>query len=567
MINNQYWKTANIQLICKAISELHYEEILPITKKENHFLLIIDDKTKYQFKARKSAFNHLIIDVQSLTKNNSQNSIYAAQFFHEIETFTKMGEITLAHFIQELNNTLFSEMVILENKAKMIKSLDQKAIDKISSGHPKILLNKGRIGFNFEDLKKYSPEQSDGIQLFWIAIKKQSLYSILTTDSINELYHHLTTTEINHWSSKVNTSEYLFIPTHPWQWDNFLRIQFQHAIFKQEILPLGLASRIYHPEISIRTLKDKNNDLKTELKLSLNILNTSAYRGIPSQSIQAGPLISQKLEILINNDPILRKSNISILTEKVAFAFQHSDFEKIGNAPYRFHESLGFILRSTVESKINSEETALLSGSLFVQFNDGQSVAGYLIKKSKIKAQQWISLYTENVLIPLYHLQLKYGIGLVAHGQNIIIKLKNNIPSGVIIKDFQGDLRISQESVLKNQEGFNQLKVLPKEHLIHDLITGHFLTTLRFISPLLESENVIKEEIFYQTIGMIIAKYLKQNYPEIHFEHPLSLLRSKFEKIILNKVRFQMGYQDTVERLLPSLGSEIENPLHKGLMK
>ena len=48
----------------------------------------------------------------------------------------------------------------------------------------------------------------------------------------------------------------------------------------------------------------------------------------------------------------------------------------------------------------------------------------------------------KHVVVPIYHLMAKYGVGIVAHGQNVTLVLEDNFPAGCLIKDFHGDLRL-----------------------------------------------------------------------------------------------------------------------------
>src|SRR5690606_9918911 len=109
----------------------------------------------------------------------------------------------------------------------------------------------------------------------------------------------------------------------------------------------------------------------------------------------------------------------------------------VKGAPYRYNELLGCVWRESVESVREDNEKAIPTAALLLRKREESLLALY-IKKSNISERQWIRHYFQSVIIPLYHLQLQYGVGLVAHGQNTILVLKNNIPSPLIIKDFHG---------------------------------------------------------------------------------------------------------------------------------
>ncbi|MFP1592810.1 IucA/IucC family C-terminal-domain containing protein [Escherichia coli] len=53
------------------------------------------------------------------------------------------------------------------------------------------------------------------------------------------------------------------------------------------------------------------------------------------------------------------------------------------------------------------------------------------------------------VVVPLYHLLCRYGVALIAHEQNITLAMKEGVPQRVLLKDFQGDMRLVKEEFPK----------------------------------------------------------------------------------------------------------------------
>ena len=556
----ELWNKANLQLISKSLAELLYEEILKADT-ENEFVVVhLQSGISYKFSGHLGAWDFYQIDESTLQRIPELPNLTAAQFFLDAQVDLGMSQVTLTHFMEEMNNTLFSEMIILENQSSIATSelakLSGNEIQAFLSGHPKILLNKGRLGFSANDLEKYAPEYQNDFKVFWLAIKKELLLqtspfsfenTVLTTNEYAELI-----SEFN-----LNMNEYQLVPVHPWQFNRFIRSQYQADLVSNNIIPLKKTGQLFTPQISIRTLTGKNYDLK----LSLTILNTSAYRGLSPETLKLGPELSDYMQDICEKDEYLKSTRTNVLKEAYASSMSHSIFSQIKDAPYRYNELLGCVLRESAESKIAENERAIMTGSLFYQGPDGETLIGEYTKLSGLSPETWIRKYFCHVIIPLYHLQLKYGIGIVSHGQNITLVLKDFAPAGMFIKDFQGDLRVSDKIIDKLPGNLKQLKTLPSEYLIHDLITGHFITVLRFISPLLEKTKLMSEDNFYKILSNEISNYLKQYHPDLPLTNPLNLLRAEFEKVILNKVRFQIGYEDSACRPLPLLGSNLKNPL------
>ncbi len=568
MMNQESWIKVNEHLIAKSIGELTFEQILTPSLEDGQWTLKLASGVTYSFMGVMSIWEHLKIAAPTL-KRNSEPVKSAAQFFIDSQFETKMSDIVLGNFLEEMHNTLYSDLTLLENSknvsAQLAATLDGEELQFILNGHPKILLNKGRIGLGASDLEKFSPETKAVFKLRWIAIQKNDLQGEnISLDILDESFDQISKnnflTLIK--EKKINLDSYSLIPVHPWQWDHYIKIQFAGLICAEKIIDLGVHGDDYRPQISIRTLSNYTRAEKTDIKLPLSILNTSCIRGLPAASVAAGTKVSKVLSEMIKADQFLNESGTEVLKEKSGAAFVHPDFASVKNAPYRYHEYLGAVWRESAKSKIDNGELAIITAALFYQDDKKNSLIGEYIKRSGLTQEQWLKQYFKTVVIPLYHIQIQYGVGMVAHGQNIILKLKNFTPAGMILKDFQGDLRLSTELPEIGKKYFSSvesaLTKLPPDYLIHDLITGHFITVLRFISEVMNECDKISEERFYEILSTEIKAYIIDK----KIDERQSLLKRTIPRVLLNKVRFAIGYSDSAERPLPMVGSELLNPLY-----
>ena len=563
MMSQSAWTTVNQNLIAKAIGELTFEEVLAPTHQNSHYSLTLKSGVTYSFSGWTTTWEHLRIDATTLLRNG-EKALSAGQFFIDAQSETGMDDIILGNFLEEMHNTLYSDLKILEStkdlSAKEVASWSGDKLQTILNGHPKILLNKGRIGWNATDLELYSPEAANKFQLHWVAVKNSILEGqIPSKELILESFSD--DKELNSLIGSIDLNTYSVLPVHPWQWNRFIRIQFAAQIATQEIISLGTGGDFYLPQISIRTLSNVTRKDKVDIKLPLSILNTSCIRGLPAKSIALGPKVSEILKTICSEDFFLKSSNTDILLEKAGVATLQPTYAKIKEAPYRYHEYLGAVWRESSESKTSQEEKTIITASLFFQDEQNKSLIGEYISKSGLSKSEWLTAYFKVIVLPLYHLQLHYGVGMVAHGQNIILKMKNNVPTGMILKDFQGDLRLSTEMPEAGKKYFNEvaegLTKLPPHYLIHDLITGHFITVLRFISGVMNESDELKENEFYGILANVIKDYTKDK----KIDSRQDLLSKTIPRVLLNKVRFAIGYADSAERPLPLVGSELKNPI------
>ncbi len=568
MIDKNIWERVNQELVAKAIGELTFEEILSPSRNDKAWKLVLSSGISYEFKGEKSIWEHLSIDPTSL-RRNGQAVTSSAQFFLDSQIETKMDDIILGNFLEEMNNTLYSDLQLQKNRSSLrVKEMihwNGEKLQTIQNGHPKILLNKGRIGWGQEALSAFSPESGQAIKLHWIAVHHDYLEgSIPSLDILNESFN-LEAKELFLSAAQEKLQDlknFSFLPVHPWQWDRFISIQYAELIQLKKMVSLGAAGDSYCPQISLRTLSNLDRPEKVDIKLPLTILNTSCIRGLPAKGISLGPKISEVLTQICHKDEFLKSSHTQILKEKAGLALLHPHFSQIKKAPYRYHEFLGAVWRESSYSKIEGQDKAIITASLFLKDQDGSSLVGEYIKQSGLSREEWLKRYFRVIVLPLYHLQLEYGVGMVAHGQNIILHLKDFAPYGMILKDFQGDLRLSTQMPQKGKNYFGELTekltTLPPHYLIHDLITGHFITVLRFISQVMKEAENFSEDDFYQILSQEIQQYSKNK--NISVEQ--SLLNKTIPRVLLNKVRFSIGYSDSESRPLPLVGTDLQNPLY-----
>lgn len=575
-MNAALWLQVNKNLVAKSIGELSYEQILqPVLRESDLYELKLQSGVTYQFTAWKSVWDHLRVQPKSIERSDSSirsTAISAGQFFIDAQAELEMTDITLAHFLEEMHNTLYSDLKLAEkNKDLSVETMtlwNGHQVQSVLNGHPKILLNKGRMGWTVKDLAAYAPESQKSFQLHWIAVNKQHLIVSDDLESSLETIYEQSLSDLEVLAFRkalsekdVKPSDYYFMPVHPSQWERIIQLHFSAEIAMNQIISLGQAGDQYQAQISLRTLSNITRPEKDDIKLPLSILNTSAVRGIPARYIKSAAKVSRAVAKICQTDSVLIQAGTDLLEDKWGEAYVHPLYAQVKGAPYRYNETLGSLWRQSVQSKLAEGEIGIITGSLFHQDHEGRSLIGAYIRKSGLSTEKWLEAYFDKVVIPLYHLQLKYGLGLVAHGQNVVLKLKNFIPQGILLKDFQGDLRLSADHKSEwVHDLVPHLDQLPPHYVIHDLITGHFVTVLRFVSAVLQESDQFSEESFYKILSDRVKLYLKHNTSQA-VPASIDILSEKTSRVLLNKVRFKIGYADTAERPLPLVGSDLSNPL------
>jgi aerobactin synthase len=95
-------------------------------------------------------------------------------------------------------------------------------------------------------------------------------------------------------------------------------------------------------------------------------------------------------------------------------------------------------------------------------------------------------------------------------------------------------------------------------------LTGHFVTTLRFLSEALRDEGLTEEPRFYGLLAGVLRRY-QARHPELTARFALfDVFAPNLHRVCINRVRLAIGYSDAAQRPVPIVGSPLENPLWIG---
>ncbi len=580
-IGEPLWGRLNRSVIARAVTELAYEEGLspqPRDAAERSWELKLDGGASYRFAAVRRIWGQLSIVPESLVRiaeGRSAPAHDAVQFMIDARETLDIAPDTLCIYARELVSTLLADARIAARNrdignAALIGKPDS-LIQQFLIGHPKAPANKGRIGWGLADAEAFAPEFGATTRLFWIAAARSACRLALAGDVSEEA---LLAAAVHGPERKrldavcrargVSPEGHVLIPVHPWQWDTMIVAQFAGEIAAGRIVPLGLFGDAHQPQQSLRTLANADRPESFHVKLPLTVLNTSAWRGVPGRYMAAGALFSDWLAERAAQDPVL--ASALILREVAGVFYPHPLYGQIADAPYQFNEMLGAIWRESPEACLGPGRTALMMGALTHRDCDGEPLICALIARSGLSAQAWLARLFDAVVVPLYHYLCRYGVGFLAHGQNVTLVLEGCVVVGVALKDLQGDVDLVEadfpEQASLPAEVAAAIARKPAAHLIHHLQTGHFASVLRFISDALAEHDGFDEIAFYRILGERIRRY-QAAQPDLAERFRLfDLFQPEMARVCINRVRLAVGYSDANRRPVPSLGSPLRNPLH-----
>ncbi|PEJ02918.1 siderophore biosynthesis protein [Bacillus wiedmannii] len=575
------------RVLRQLVESLIYEGIITPIRIENEEQILfliqgLDEDNKsvtYECYGReRMTFGRISIDSLVIRVQEGKQEIQSvSQFLEEVFRVVNVEKTKLDSFIHELEQTIFKDTIAQYERHYKVK-YTQKSYDDFEShlidGHPYHPSYKARIGFQYRDNFQYGYEFMRPIKLIWIAAHKkyatvgyenEVIYDNILKDEIGE--HKLEAYMEQIHSVGCDPKQYVFIPVHPWQWENFIIPNYADHIQDKNIIYLGKSEDDYCAQQSMRTLRNVTNPKKPYVKLSLNILNTSTLRTLKPYSVVSAPAISNWLSNVVSQDSYLRDESRIILLKE----FSSVTYDTNKKATYG---SLGCIWRESVHKYLNEKEDAVPFNGLYAKEKDGTPVIDAWLNKYGI--ENWLRLLIQKAIIPVVHLVVEHGIALESHGQNMILVHKEGLPVRIALKDFHEGLEFYRPFLKemnkcpdftkmhktyvngKMNDFFEMNRIECLQVMVLDAL---FLFNVGELAFVLADEYDWKEEIFWIIVVEEIENHFRK-YPH---------LKDRFESIQIYTPTFY-AEQLTKRRLymdVESLVHEVPNPLYRAsqLMK
>ncbi|MED0949620.1 IucA/IucC family protein [Bacillus mobilis] len=514
------------------------------------------------------------ISIESLivrVQEEKQEIQSVSQFLEEVFRVVNVEQTKLDSFIHELEQTIFKDTIAQYERHNKVE-YTQKSYDDFESllidGHPYHPSYKARIGFQYRDNFQYGYEFMRPIKLIWIAAHKkyaavgyenEVIYGDILKEEIGEQKIEEYMKNIR--SLGCNPEQYVFIPVHPWQWENFIIPNYADHIQGKNIIYLGKSADDYCAQQSMRTLRNVTHPKRPYVKLSLNILNTSTLRTLKPYSVVSAPAISNWLSDIVSRDSYLTDESRVILLKE----FSSVTYDTNKKATYG---SLGCIWRESVHHYLDEQEDAVPFNGLYAKEKDGTPVIDTWLNKYGI--ENWLRLLIQKAIIPVIHLVVEHGLALESHGQNMILVHKEGLPVRIALKDFHEGLEYYRPFLKevakcpdftkmhktyangKMNDFFEMDRIECLQEMVLDAL---FLFNVGELAFVFADEYDWKEESFWMIVVEAIENHFRK-YPH---------LKDRLESIQLYTPTFY-AEQLTKRRLymdVESLVHEVPNPLYR----
>ncbi|MCX4762343.1 IucA/IucC family siderophore biosynthesis protein [Streptomyces sp. NBC_01275] len=533
-LSPERWEKANRLLVRKALAEFAHERLITPEEEpsgqddDQRYVVRSDDGlTYYRYTAVRRALDHWQVDADSITRTRDdvELPVAALDFFIELKRTLGLSDEILPVYLEEISSTVSGACYKLAKpqptSAELARSGFQAIETGMTEGHPCFVANNGRLGFGVHEYLSYAPETASPVRLVWLAAHRSRA---AFTAGVGIEYESFVREELGERTVErfydvlreqgLDPADYFLIPVHPWQWWNKLTVTFAAEVARRNLVCLGEGDDEYLAQQSIRTFFNSSRPEKHYVKTALSVLNMGFMRGLSAAYMEATPAINDWLAQLIDNDPVLKSTGLSIIRERAAVGYRHLEYEAATDRYSPYRKMLAALWReSPVPSLAEGESLATMASLVHVD-HEGRSVAGAFIEQSGLPPTQWLRSYLTAYYTPLLHSFYAYDLVFMPHGENTILVLKDGVVQRAIYKDIAEEIAVMDPDAVLPPE-VRRLRVeVPEDTKLLSLFTDVFDCFFRFLAADLAAEGILAEDDFWRTVAEVTHAYQEAN-PEL----------------------------------------------------
>ncbi|MFJ4646733.1 IucA/IucC family protein [Streptomyces bobili] len=527
-LSPERWEKANRLLVRKALAEFAHERLFTPERIDDGYVVRSDDGlTYYRFTAVRRALDHWQIDADSITRSRdgAELPVAALDFFIELKQALELSDEILPVYLEEISSTLSGTCYKLTKPqipaAELVDSGFQAIETGMTEGHPCFVANNGRLGFGVHEYLSYAPETASPVRLVWLAAHRSraAFTAGVGIDYESFVRQELGKETVDRFDGVLrerglDPADYLLIPVHPWQWWNKLTVTFAAEIARGNLVCLGEGDDEYLAQQSIRTFFNRTSPEKHYVKTALSVLNMGFMRGLSAAYMEATPAINDWLAQLIDNDPVLRSTGLSIIRERAAVGYRHLEYEAATDRYSPYRKMLAALWRESPVASLRDGESLATMAALVHVDHEGRSVAGALIERSGLAPTEWLRHYLRAYYTPLLHTFYAYDLVFMPHGENTILVLKDGIVQRAVYKDIAEEIAVMDPDAVLPPEVRRIRVEVPEDTKLLSIFTDVFDCFFRFLAAGLAAEGILEEDGFWRTVAEVTREYQAAN-PEL----------------------------------------------------
>ncbi|AUQ60865.1 Siderophore synthetase component (plasmid) [Phaeobacter inhibens] len=388
----------------------------------------------------------------------------------------------------------------------------------LHEGHPYHPCYKARSGFSDTDHLRFGPEAGQRFRLIGLLFHHDLIQQNLPDDDFWS--RELGQQEWNRIQGiaavqgiDLGTGDFALLPIHPWQWDQLaqdpLILAWQSG---GQLVMIGEIGDHYSATQSVRTLMNADQPQRAHVKTAMTMRNTSSLRTLIPETVAVAPVISDWLVKVIAADPLLQHDYpLTLLPEYAGI---------IAGRGTALEGHLAAIWRQSPASLGLADNQMMPFNALSLTEGDGQPlITPWIATHGR---DRWLAQLIETAVLPVWHLMVAHGIGLEAHGQNLILQHDNGWPTGLIARDFHDgveyvDTLLSQPALCPDLAAIDPAFASAEPDQFHALSCADglrelvmdtlFVFNLADLSDLMQRQFDLPESRFWQRLRARLDRY------------------------------------------------------------
>ena len=385
----------------------------------------------------------------------------------------------------------------------------------LDEGHPYHPCFKARSGFSDADHLAFGPEAGARFQLEWLAVDRGLVDQVIPDGFWQNKLGEATGLRLcgRATASGIDLSQCALVPVHPWQAKKLTSDQLYQAWVKAgKVTPLGALGDSYMATQSVRTLCNATDPGRAHVKTSMAMRNTSSLRTIEPHSVCVAPAISDWLTAVLDSDPLFQTDcRLTILREYAGMIVGR-------DTPLAGH--LAVLFRESPQARGFAGDQVMPLNALSLTETDGQPLIDPWIQKYGL--HRWLDQLLQVVVLPVWHLMVAHGIGLEAHGQNLLLEHDDGWPIGLIARDFHESLEyvpalLSRPDLVPDLAAIDPIYANAAPEQFHKMNSAEalrelvmdtlFIYNLAELAALLHRHYALPESLFWQRIRQLLDRH------------------------------------------------------------
>ncbi|WKU07147.1 IucA/IucC family siderophore biosynthesis protein [Micromonospora sp. HUAS LYJ1] len=362
------------------------------------------------------------------------------------------------------------------------------------------------------EARRYLPDFAAHFPLRWFLVDRELVAGESLGIRLPQRLRRFVAENAPQLAQAAGDERWLF-PLHPWQADHLLRQAWCRRLRDDgRIVDLGEAGASWLPTTSCRSLYCATSP--EMIKFSLSVRLTNSLRTMSTKEVERGIRLARLARTSRWQEFQARFPTFRVMQEDCWAGLRDQD-------GILREESL-FALRANLLHGRAGTQTNVLATLTQNAPDGGDSLLAAVVKRLATRllldprqaAHVWLRDYCELVLTPLFVAEADHGLVLLAHQQNLLVEMENDLPVGAIYRDCQGSAFTAQAADWLREIGDTEVEnTLTPEQVrrylpYYLLVNSTFAVTAALASAGLASERELLRRVrrFLETLRDTVTR-------------------------------------------------------------